>query len=726
MIGFIKTKRNYIISLAVLFVFISLSDTTYSLFLKSDSTEEFTYNTGLLDLQFVEDEQLSLQNAFPMNDSEAEKLEPYNLTIKNTGNLIYYFNLKMVANETANVIDSRYIKVKVNDNLPHNLSYTDNVIASNLIIYPGEEIAFKINIWLDINTPNNELGKKFNAKITTVGNSIYKTLDASGANSPKLYDNMIPVYYDKESKVWKIADKNNLDENYRWYDYNESIWANAINIKQSDKKIYDLKRNNDLNIKNIKYNNGNIIIEDKYLDINLSNYNYDSITNIFRIKFNDLKEEQIYIISNGNISYYYDNTSKKFIFKNGNNIVSSSEYNIEKDKWYIIGYTYDQNKVTFYIDGTKIGSSNNIGNILSNSSFKVGADETFKKISKITIGTILTYNKVLTDSDFSKKYKTSMQIIYDGLLSGYDEFIPMTLEEYYQTRNNGFTINNNDISSFYVWIPRYKYRVWNITGEDNIDSYNAKINGIQISFENNTTSSGVLYCQNNNCFSNIDKTISVTKLDNDKYYTHPAFSTTNEELTGLWVSKYEVFLDDESNIETKAGNYSWRNNYLSNYYEAIKKIADDKDYHIIKNTEWGAIAYLSHSKYGVCQNNKCETIASNNTYISGNNENDSTTRNIYGVFDMSGGAIEYTMGNITKNGTLNLNNSYFKNVPIGTDDYDLYLKDTFILGDATKELSNDTINDEYNWIIRGNKDIFSYSTSNDVKNENISTRIVTK
>ena len=92
---------------------------------------------------------------------------------------------------------------------------------------------------------------------------------------------------------------------------------------------------------------------------------------------------------------------------------------------------------------------------------------------------------------------------------------------------------------------------------------------------------------------------------------------------------------------------------------------------------------------------------------------------------MAGGATEYTMGNISKDNSLNLNNSYFKNVPIGTDDYDLYNVDKFILGDATKEVSNIEINNEYNWIIRENG-IFNYSTSNDVKSDNISTRIVTK
>ena len=142
MIEVIKTKRNYIIALALLFLFVSLSETTYSLFLQSDSTEDFTYNTGILDLIFVEDEQLTLQNAFPMNDSEALKMTPYTLTIKNTGSLIYLFDLKMIASETSNVIDTKYIKVKVNDGMPHTLASTDNTLISNVTIYPNQNTLY--------------------------------------------------------------------------------------------------------------------------------------------------------------------------------------------------------------------------------------------------------------------------------------------------------------------------------------------------------------------------------------------------------------------------------------------------------------------------------------------------------------------------------------------------------------------------------------------------------
>ena len=518
-----------------------------------------------------------------------------------------------------------------------------------------------------------------------------------------------------------------MNEKYLWYDYDKQIWANAITIKNSDKYIYDLTRKNDLKLTNIKYNNGNIIIDNNYLDIGLANYNYDAISTIIRVNFNDImKKDKIYLISNNKLSYYYDNTNKKFVLKNGSKVVSSSKYEIEKNKWYILGYTYNLNKVTFYVDGNNLGSSNIDGNIITPETFKIGTDETFKEISKITVGNILIYNKVLSNSEISKNYKTSVEVIYDGLITGYEEFVPMTLQEYYQSRSAGYKINKDDIQAFYVWIPRFKYRVWNITGEQNTDTYNAIKNGIEITFENTLGSSGAIFCENEKCFSNLDKTIEITKNDNNKFYTHPAFSNIDEELTGFWVSKYEVSNNENNEIESNPKKEVWRNNNLSNYYEKIKKINTNYDYHVIKNTEWGAVAYLSNSKYGICKDSICQKMVSNNTYVSGNNEKDTTTGNNYGVFDMAGSALEYTMANISNDNNLNLNNSYFQNIPIGTDDYDLYHKNTFILGDGTKEVNQKNIDNGYNWIIRGGNNIFDYNTSNDIKADNLSTRIVIK
>ena len=278
MINFIETKRNYIMALAVLFVMVSLSGTTYSLFIKTDSTNTFEYATGLLDLEFVEDEQIVLESVFPMIDSEGEAQNKYKLVLKNTGNLTYLFDLKMLSDTDVNVIDSKYIKFKVNDLVSHTLYQTNNVIASNLIIHPNEEITFNISVWLDSDTPNSELGKTFNAKIVTTGSSIYKTLDSSGANYPDTTDKMIPVYYDSNSNEWKKADYSNTMELYKWYDYDSGLWANSVILKNSDRYIYDVARKNNLKVDNIKYNNGNMVIDDNYLDIGFNNYYDKNIT----------------------------------------------------------------------------------------------------------------------------------------------------------------------------------------------------------------------------------------------------------------------------------------------------------------------------------------------------------------------------------------------------------------------------------------------------------------
>ena len=95
---------------------------------------------------------------------------------------------------------------------------------------------------------------------------------------------------------------------------------------------------------------------------------------------------------------------------------------------------------------------------------------------------------------------------------------------------------------------------------------------------------------------------------------------------------------------------------------------------MITNYEWGAVAYLTNSKYGRCTNGSCTEVTTNNceSYITGIGANSisavgssstctnatnkyngtkgvlaSTTGNITGVYDMSGGAYENTTGNMS-------------------------------------------------------------------------------
>ena len=87
--------------------------------------------------------------------------------------------------------------------------------------------------------------------------------------------------------------------------------------------------------------------------------------------------------------------------------------------------------------------------------------------------------------------------------------------------------------------------------------------------------------------------------------------------------------------------------------------ASAKNSHMTKNSEWGAAAYLEFSQYG--RNGHEVDINNSSSYITGNGGGStsassettnayntkigakaSTTGNIYGIYDMSGGAWEYT------------------------------------------------------------------------------------
>jgi len=201
----------------------------------------------------------------------------------------------------------------------------------------------------------------------------------------------------------------------------------------------------------------------------------------------------------------------------------------------------------------------------------------------------------------------------------------------YNNGNTGSVISQDDILGYYVWIPRYKYKLWN-SNDDIIDSYDAYKKGIDIVFESGVNSSGTVKCVDGKCLSK-----------NGEYLTHPAFS---DNVRGFWISKYEISDNNKfvPNVE------ALKNNSLDNYMSIISElsesygISDTVDSHIVSNLEWGATLYLSHSKYGVCKDNRCENIGINKSYISETNKNDVTTRNVYGVYDMAGASAEYVVG----------------------------------------------------------------------------------
>ncbi|MDO4271681.1 MAG: hypothetical protein Q4C83_01700 [Candidatus Saccharibacteria bacterium] len=329
----------------------------------------------------------------------------------------------------------------------------------------------------------------------------------------------------------------------------------------------------------------------------------------------------------------------------------------------------------------------------------------------------------------------------------------------YKNAQPGTEVNNNDILGYWVYIPRYAYEVQR---RDAVDKYvtdeytlpdNTKLkNEFIIQFEKaDTAKSSPKECLANaqittaaqmwkdgqipganddqstlvlakdyrtNC--NIDRTYNNQATNyNTTWATHPGFTFGTKELNGIWVGKFET-TGTRTAPTIKPNQHANVSEYIGRFYTMAKSIGvEDPNNtggntisgitqnshnlatatsHMQKNSEWGAVAYLSASSYGAGTNNVqinsaypttsadadgtssrygitgCgpRSSGSTPTYDDGTALNAatiesptacsqdttrayngtigqlaSTTNNIYGIYDMSGGTLEYIMGNLT-------------------------------------------------------------------------------
>ncbi len=170
-------------------------------------------------------------------------------------------------------------------------------------------------------------------------------------------------------------------------------------------------------------------------------------------------------------------------------------------------------------------------------------------------------------------------------------------------------VKEEDILAYYVWIPRYKYQLFNATYASGTSSQL-----IDVVFENGTSTTGTVTCTYD---TNGNETC--TNKSNGNYYTHPAFTFGDTELKGIWVGKFET-TGSETTPTVKPGISSLRSITVSSMYSTGQLFrstdylttngVSTADSHMMKNIEWGAVAYLKQSIYGLGTTD----IANNNSY----------------------------------------------------------------------------------------------------------------
>ena len=293
--------------------------------------------------------------------------------------------------------------------------------------------------------------------------------------------------------------------------------------------------------------------------------------------------------------------------------------------------------------------------------------------------------------------------------------------------------------SYWVWIPRYAYKITSgYRGEGIAEDSTEYYGTIDVKFLIGTSDVAT------------DGTKCVRgNLAGSKYVVHPAFTFGDVELEGIWVAKYkarssvdvtefddttpDIIINNEKTMWQKMniGNmftkcremetkpiYGW-NNVSSGINSDSTDTTNNKiDTHMMKNTEWGAVAYLTTSNYGLKHNKVVVSGSYSNIY---KNEltkpyygYPSTSGNIYGIYQMTGVNSEYVVA-LTKNTTtgsiygadelcnsLKMANEKYKNMYLTKDignTSETIIGRKAVYGDATTEVMIERLN-QYNNIIR--------------------------
>lgn len=281
--------------------------------------------------------------------------------------------------------------------------------------------------------------------------------------------------------------------------------------------------------------------------------------------------------------------------------------------------------------------------------------------------------------------------------------------EKYKKLSSYSKINISEIYGFFVWVPRFEYKLFNVNNEYSSEQY------IEINIINKDD----------------PKKINV---ENGEYYTHPAFTAEYKngesyELSGLWIAKFEPSLDVDNNINILPNKKPLVNLNMADMWNYARGASSTYqigiDSRIITNMEWGAIAYFSFSKYGKPGNddysNNNKRIYINNA-MGDNNWNNlvtgcssgtiangglnkcsytydvplkgtgaSSTGNIYGIYDLVGGAWECVMGLVSSDNIPSYIGGYNGTPPKETRYYTLYKNGNMLdatrglIGDATRE-----------------------------------------
>ena len=210
----------------------------------------------------------------------------------------------------------------------------------------------------------------------------------------------------------------------------------------------------------------------------------------------------------------------------------------------------------------------------------------------------------------------------------------------------GTEVNEDELGSMFVWIPRFAYKI--------SSGYHNSTGTMEVKFligrTNKTIDNSTIVEYNSSTTSNY------TSFP-DGYVVHPAFKDGSStgyangewktDILGLWIAKFQAGFATTENDTTqkvtiassessptsatsvyypvfKGRKYAYNYVSASQCYDLSQALSSDSNpygltstsnSHLMKSSEWGAVAYLSISQYGYSDGSSSKEKAKNNLSV---------------------------------------------------------------------------------------------------------------
>ena len=282
-------KQNIIMGISFILLIFMVIGVSYAAYkFSAAGTKENVISTGTISMSYSQNSFIDLKHTYPKTDiyaiatKEDKSSMEFSVSMETSGTKQINYALAITNIEEGTRLKCDKVKIylekegKVVNNFELNKGktidsfknrYIEGLIDSyaiyqDILTTSNKTHHYTLTSWIDesyilpiksettTTKQTNEETYKFKVKVVGVDTPIaieekstVSSLDTSGANAPVLASNMIPVYYDETSGVWKKADKNNKDNNNRWYSYESSgeykgMWANAVTVKDTNRQTY--------------------------------------------------------------------------------------------------------------------------------------------------------------------------------------------------------------------------------------------------------------------------------------------------------------------------------------------------------------------------------------------------------------------------------------------------------------------------------------------------------